>query len=108
MPQQHTLVSKLRRITAWPFCCFWGVWAAALPLCFSVNARRAGGDDATIVKWDAGTGGKLLVMDGHADVVWTLALARQSAVLYSGSGDCTVRAWDTNAGACIQIISEQR
>ena len=34
-------------------------------------------------------------LQGHTDYVWSLAFSRDGATLVSGSGDHTVRLWDT-------------
>lgn len=68
----------------------------------------AGGEDSAIMKWCTASGRQLRRMDGHDDIVWALVLAPGDEVLYSGSADCTVRAWDTETGETLHVINPQR
>jgi len=47
---------------------------------------------------------KLTSLRGHQDVVYSIAIAPDGAVLASGSGDRTVRVWDLATGALRQTI----
>lgn len=47
--------------------------------------------------WDVTSmGSAVATLDGHTDLVWSVAMNRQTAhVLASASQDCTVQLWDT-------------
>jgi WD40 repeat protein len=46
-------------------------------------------------RWDAATGEELVRLPGHADYVYSLAFSPDGKTLVSGSGDTTLRLWDT-------------
>jgi hypothetical protein len=45
--------------------------------------------------WDLERGEEVARLRGHTSNVWSLAFSRDGATLVSGSGDATVRLWDT-------------
>jgi WD40 repeat protein len=68
------------------------VFAAAFP-----DGRRLAtpGRDRAVWLWDLATGQEVARLQGHASYVWSLAFSPDGATLVSGSGDFTVRLWDT-------------
>jgi WD40 repeat protein len=61
----------------------------------SHGTRIAGGRDRLGRRWDAATGEEVARLRGHADPVFSLAFSPDSKTLVSGSGDGTLRLWDT-------------
>jgi hypothetical protein len=53
------------------------------------------GRDRAIWLWDLATGQEVARLEGHANYVWSLAFSPDGTSLVSGSGDSTVRLWDT-------------
>src|SRR5207302_4034060 len=45
--------------------------------------------------WDLAKGEDVAWLQGHTSYVWSLAFSPEGATLVSGSGDSTVRLWDT-------------
>ncbi len=55
-------------------------------------------DDATIILWDAKTGKLRTTLDGHKDLVTSVAFNTDGTTLASGSFDTTVCLWETKTG----------
>jgi WD40 repeat protein len=71
------------------------------------NALASGSDDGTVRVWDVTTGDLLTTLEGHTDIVWSVAFNPvDGRVLASGSRDGTVRLWAaTGAGALLQTLN---
>ena len=54
--------------------------------------------------WDA----CLQTLEGHSDLVRSVAFSHDSAWLASASEDCTVKIWDTSSGECLQTLEVGR
>ena len=61
---------------------------------FTPTAGAAGRDGAVWL-WDLVRGEDVARLQGHTSFVWSLAFSPDGATLASGSGDFTVRLWDT-------------
>jgi WD40 repeat protein len=46
----------------------------------------------------------LQTLEGHGDMVWSVAFSHDSARLASASYDSTVKIWDAHSGACLQTL----
>src|SRR5262249_23174410 len=55
----------------------------------------SGGRDRAILLWDVATGAEVARLQGHTNYVFSLAFSPDGNTLASGSGDFTVRLWDT-------------
>ncbi len=53
------------------------------------------GRDRAVWLWDLARGEEVARLPGHTSYVWSLAFSPDGATLASGSGDFTVRLWDT-------------
>lgn len=70
------------------------------------DAVRLGGGSAggEIKIWDAGTGGELRTLKGHAGPIASLAYSPDGTRLVSGSGDRNVRVWNSQTGEELQLL----
>jgi WD40 repeat protein len=55
----------------------------------------SGGHDRSICIRDTASGEELVRLPGHSSYVFSLAFSPDGETLVSGSGDSTVRLWDT-------------
>ena len=62
-------------------------------------------DDKTVHIWDAATGGSLWVLEGHEDLVNSVAFSpTHHQLLASASDDKCVYIWDVATGAALQRL----
>lgn len=54
--------------------------------------------------WDASSATLVQTMDGHSNVVHSVANAVHSSCVVSGSADATVRLWDSNTGEMVASL----
>ncbi len=48
--------------------------------------------------WEVATGKELATLNGHTDLVWSLAFSPDGKTLASGSWDNTIKLWDVASG----------
>ncbi|PPQ90908.1 hypothetical protein CVT25_007869, partial [Psilocybe cyanescens] len=84
-----------------------GTLLMTLSLCSGVNAVAFSADGSRIISgstdrlvqvWDALTGDKKLVLNGHTDSVYSVAFSCDGSHIISGSMDGSVRVWDVLTG----------
>jgi WD40 repeat protein len=74
----------------------------------------SGDDDGKIKLWDIHTGQCIKTLEEHTNWVWAVAFSptlpsslppgEVGEILASGSGDHTVKLWDTRTGACFRTL----
>ena len=55
--------------------------------------------------WDASTGAALQQLNGHTDLVNSVAFSHDGIHIVSGSDDKSVRVWDASTGAALQQLN---
>ena len=81
-----------------------GLRAVALSPC---GLRLAtGGDDFTVILWDAQDGKAEQVMHGHTRRITSVSFSVDGALLASGSLDGCIRVWDAATGALLRAIDD--
>lgn len=61
-------------------------------------------DDTHVRLWDVATGKEVLVLSGHADLVWLVAFSPDGQWVASGSGDGTARLWEVHRGRSVSTL----
>lgn len=62
------------------------------------------GNKSLIRVWDASTGKDLFQLEGHTRTVSSVAFNSNGKLLVTGSGDGTVKIWDTASRECVKTI----
>jgi WD40 repeat protein len=60
--------------------------------------------DKTVKLWDVATGQVLATMEGHTDIVLSVAFSPDGHTLASGSQDRTVKLWDVASGKLLRTL----
>jgi WD40 repeat protein len=77
------------------------------PVSFSPDGQRVAGasdDDATVRVWDVATGALTATLNGHTNVISTVAFSPDGQRIASGSYDQTARLWNAHTGACLAVL----
>jgi WD40 repeat protein len=85
----------------------WGADVVALAFHPDPSTRLlAGGGSAQVIwLWDVDTGQLIRRLEGHTNVILTLAVSPDGRLLASGSWDQTIRLWLTVSGECIRVLT---
>jgi WD40 repeat protein len=61
-------------------------------------------EDCTLRLWDLESGACLVILRGHREIVWRVAISPDGRIAASGAADNTVRLWDLESGDCLQEL----
>ena len=64
--------------------------------------------DKTLKIWDVELGTCKATLEGHSDLVWSVAWRFDGKLLASGSYDKTVKIWNPSAGECLKTLEGHR
>lgn len=68
----------------------------------------SGSEDCTVKLWNPSTGDCLQTLEGHDQIVWTVAFSHTGDSLASCSDDGTIRIWDINTGKNLKVLQPER
>ena len=68
----------------------------------------SGSGDRTVKVWDVATGKCLQTLQGHQDMVTSVAFSPREDLLASGGKDGTVKFWQVYMGECNATIAEDK
>lgn len=54
--------------------------------------------------WRVSDGQPWLTLQGHTNLVWSVAWNREGRILATGSHDQTIKLWDTHTGECLKTL----
>lgn len=79
-------------------------------MAFSPDGRGvvSGGEDYVIKLWDVATGDCLKILEGHSQIVWSVAFGQDGQMLASCSEDGMIRIWNTETGECLRVLRSDR
>lgn len=64
----------------------------------------SGSDDNTVRIWDMATGQCLKILQGHTNVVESVAFSPSGQFIVSGSQDESIKLWNTYTGECLKTL----
>jgi WD40 repeat protein len=79
-------------------------WLLCASLSRNGKLLAAGGEDNAIIVWDTASRRELLRLEGHTDVVESVAFSPDEKFLASGSADRTIRVWELPSGLLWRTI----
>ncbi|QYS98138.1 hypothetical protein H0G86_005333 [Trichoderma simmonsii] len=102
------VIPSFRRHNAWPRYtqALWHTQPAK-SLAFSPDGSylASGYGNGTICLWDAVTGAKQRILEGHGSGVRSIDFSPKEQLIASGSGDGTIRLWNSTTGATQGILT---
>ncbi|MGP0566819.1 MULTISPECIES: caspase family protein [unclassified Nitrospina] len=84
-----------------------GHTAAVQGVVVSPNGKYiiSGGDDGTLIIWDARTGDRQKTLSGHSGAVNAVAISPDGRSLATGGADTLVKVWDVESGNEVRSLS---
>ncbi|KAL6834132.1 hypothetical protein J3E69DRAFT_353489 [Trichoderma sp. SZMC 28015] len=102
------IIPSFRRHNTWPIYtqALWHT-GEAISLAFSPDGRylASGCRDGTLWLWDAVTGAKQRILEGHGKSVNSIDFSPKEELIVSGSTDGTIRLWNSITGATRGILT---
>ncbi|KAF3075143.1 hypothetical protein CFAM422_002987 [Trichoderma lentiforme] len=96
------IVPSFRRRSTWPRYtqALWHTYPA-YSLAFSIDGSylASGCEDGTIWLWDAVTGARQRILEGHRKSINSIGFSPKEELIVSGSADGTIRLWNSKTGA---------
>jgi WD40 repeat protein len=77
-------------------------------LAFSTASAEGQGDAFTVAVVEVASGHRALTLQGHSAEILAVAYAPSGGLLASVSEDETVRVWDAESGAAVQVLTAQQ
>ena len=71
--------------------------APGVSVAFSPDGTLLASTSVVVGLWDAGTGVNIATLQGHTDLVYSVAFSPNGKTLASGAGDNTVKLWDISS-----------
>jgi WD40 repeat protein len=68
------------------------------------NLMATGGDDRTVIIWEAASGKARRTLKGHDLAVTSLAFSPDATLLACGSGNASVVLWDVRRGELNRVL----
>ena len=69
-----------------------------------ISTLISGSGDKTIKIWDMNTGKCVNTLNGHSDLIYSIALTPDGTRIVSGSRDKSVKIWDLQSGLCLKTL----
>lgn len=76
----------------------------AIAFSFDGSLIATGGDDRSVIIWEATNGKARHTLKGHDFTVTSIAFSPDATVLASGSGNASVVLWDVRSGRLDRVL----